>query len=232
MNDSRPPLVKICGVVQAHHARTAASLGADFIGMVFAPSRRQVTMGQAAKIAAALGKTGAGYTRGPATVAVIEGMLAQQRPLLVGVFADQDPDTINSIAGQCRLDIIQLSGSETWEMCGLLSRPVLKCLKVSSDHTAGELLADIAPEAIPVLDAFVEGVYGGSGRTLDWEVAAEVAQQLPIMLAGGLTPENVSEAVRTVRPWAVDVSSGVETDGAKDVNKVRRFIAAVRGASQ
>ncbi len=229
MNDSRSPLVKICGVVQAQHARAAASLGADFIGMVFAPSRRQVTMGQAAKIATALGKTGAGYAQGPATVAVIEGMLAQQRPLLVGVFADQDPDTINSIADQCSLDIIQLSGSETWEMCGLLSRPVLKCLKVSSDHTADELLADIAADAIPVLDAFVEGVYGGSGRTLDWEVAAEVAQQLPIMLAGGLTPENVSEAVRTVMPWAVDVSSGVETDGVKDVEKIRAFIAAVKG---
>ncbi len=229
MDDARSPLVKICGVVQAQHARAAASLGADFIGMVFAPSRRQVTMGQAAKIAAALGKTSAGYAHGPATVAVIEKMLAQQRPLLVGVFADQDPDTINSIANQCSLDIIQLSGSETWEMCGLLSRPVLKCLKVSPEHTADELLADIAPEAIPILDAFVEGVYGGSGRTLDWQVAAEVARKLPIMLAGGLTPENVSEAVRIVRPWAVDVSSGVETDGAKDVEKIRTFIAAATG---
>ncbi len=134
-------LVKICGVSEPRYARAAASYGADFIGVVFAPSRRQVTMGQARRIADALGER-----RGPPstpTVAAVEARLRARRPLLVGVFADQDADTVNGIAEECALDLIQLSGSEPWEMCALLNRPVIKCLKVHQGQPAPDVLAHV-----------------------------------------------------------------------------------------
>ncbi len=115
-------------------------------------------------------------------------------------------------------------------MCGLLNRPVFKCLKVRHHQSAAELLARVRSGGIVLLDPYVKGTYGGTGRTLDWTVAAEVARQTPAVVAGGLTAQNVGKAVRTVRPWAVDVSSGVETDGAKDVKKIRDFIVAAKSA--
>ncbi len=221
-------LVKICGVRDVSHARAAAAFGADFIGMVFAPSQRQVTIGEAKRIAQGLGKGTAPPI--PPTTAGVEKALAGHRPLLVGVFADQDAATINAIALECGLDIVQLSGSEPWEMCGLITRPVFKCMKVRPGETAQEILANVRPGAIVLLDPHVTGTYGGTGTTLDWDVAAQVARQTPLVLAGGLTPSNVAEAVRKVRPWAVDVSSGVESDGNKDVEKIRAFILAAKEA--
>lgn len=222
-------LVKICGVSDPRHARAAASYGADFIGVVFAPSRRQVTMGQARRIADALGERN-GPPSAPTTEAV-EQRLRSGRPLLVGVFADQDADTINTIADECSLDLVQLSGSEPWEMCGLLKRPVLKCLKVRQEQSPGEVIHQVREGALLLLDPYVEGSYGGAGVTLDWDVAAEVAKGRAVMLAGGLRPDNVAKAVQTVHPWAVDVSSGVETEGAKDVAKIRDFIRAAKEAA-
>jgi phosphoribosylanthranilate isomerase len=221
-------LVKICGVSEPHHARAAASCGADFIGVVFAPSRRQVTMGQARRIADALGERDGGPVA--AETAAVEERLRHRRPLLVGVFADQDADTINAIADECGLDFVQLSGSEPWDMCALLRRPVLKCLKVRRGQSAPEVLAQVREGALLLLDPYVEGSYGGAGQTLDWDVAALVARERPVFLAGGLRPDNVARAVATVHPWAVDVSSGVETDGLKDVAKVRAFIEAAKKA--
>lgn len=220
-------LVKICGVTEPKHARAAAAFGADFVGMVFAPSRRQVTIGQAKRIATALRKEG-GCLRPGAPAPEVEQAAQEQRPLLVGVFADQDADTINAIAEDCGLDVVQLSGSEPWEMCGMIRRPVFKCMKVKPEDSASEVLAAIGEGGIVLLDPYVAGTYGGTGQTLDWDLAAEVAGRTPTVLAGGLTPENVGEAVRKVRPWAVDVSSGVETDGVKDAQKIREFIAAAK----
>jgi phosphoribosylanthranilate isomerase len=163
-------LVKICGVSEPRHARAAASYGADLIGMVFAPSRRQVTMGQARRIAEALGER-YGPPSAPETGAV-EERLRSGRPLLVGVFADQDADTINAIADDCALDLVQLSGSEPWDACALLNRPVLKCLKVREGQTAPDILAQVHGGALLLLDPYVEGSYGGAGVTVDWDVAA------------------------------------------------------------
>ena len=221
-------LVKICGVSEPRHARAAASYGADLIGVVFAPSRRQVTMGQAARIAESLGERA-----GPpaaATVEAVEERLRAGRPLLVGVFADQDADTINAIASECGLNLVQLSGSEPWGVCALIERPVLKCLKVRQGQTAAEVLAQVRGGALLLLDPYVEGAYGGAGVTLDWAVAAQVATKQPVMLAGGLRPDNVARAVAVVHPWAVDVSSGVESEGVKDVAKIRAFIKAAKEA--
>lgn len=222
-------LVKICGVRDVKHARAAATFGADFVGMVFAPSHRQVTLGEAKRIAEGLGKPSAPFGASP-TVEGIEAALSRHRPLLVGVFADQDVGTINAIVQECGLDIVQLSGSEPWEMCAHVSRPVFKCLKVRPGESAESVLAAIGRGGIALLDPHVAGTYGGTGVTLDWDVAAEVARHTPVVLAGGLTPGNVAEAVRRVRPWAVDVSSGVETDGVKDIDKIRAFILAAKEA--
>lgn len=222
--------VKICGVSDPKHARAAAAYGADFVGVVFAPSRRQVTLGQAKQIAKALGKK----PGGPLTASdsgEIEQALKLRKPLLVGVFADQDADTVNSIAKEVGLDLVQLSGSEPWEVNAQLDRPVLKCMKMRDGETATELLFHYHGGAVLLLDPFVEGVYGGTGQTLDWHIAAEIARKTPTVLAGGLTPENVADAVRSVQPWAVDVSSGIETDGVKDVEKIRDFIAAAKAES-
>ena len=138
--------------------------------------------------------------------------------------------TIDAIATDCGLDLAQLSGHEPWEACHEIARPVIKALRVSPDASAESVLGSVrAGKAhLCLLDSDVQGALGGSGQTFDWGVAAEIARRFPIVLAGGLRPENVGEAVRRVRPWAVDVSSGVETEGAKDVVKVRAFIAAAK----
>jgi phosphoribosylanthranilate isomerase len=220
-------LVKICGVSEVTHARAAAALGADFVGMVFAPSRRQVTLGQAKRIADGLGKADGPRPAGTDAESV-EATLNRRRPLIVGVFADQDADTINGICDDVGLDLVQLSGSEPWEVCAHIRRPIFKCMKVRDGETADQLMVHVHEGAIVLLDPYVEGTYGGTGKTLDWEVASQVANNTTTVLAGGLTPENIGKAVGIVHPWAVDVSSGVETDGVKDVEKIRAFIAAAK----
>jgi phosphoribosylanthranilate isomerase len=221
-------LVKICGLREPAHALAAADAGADFVGLVFAESRRRVSLDQAQAIARALGErplVGAG-----GGAAHIEALLRQKRPLVVGVFAGADAETVNRTVEAVGLDLVQLSGDEPWDICAKLLRPVLKAVKVKDGTSTEEIIANLRPGAVPLLDTHAEGALGGTGRPFDWSVAAEVASRFPIVLAGGLTPENVGEAVSRVRPWAVDVSSGVETDGVKDVEKIRAFVAAVREA--
>jgi len=236
--------VKICGVGRVEDALVAAEAGADFIGLVFAASPRRLSTAQAGEIVRALGSPlrdaataplhqaeaadAAGWFRRAAQA--LEGLLERKRPLTVGVFADMDFETVNSIADECGVDLIQLSGGESWRDCLLANRQVFKAVHVREGASADSVLAGIEAGAAVacLLDPQVTGVRGGTGRRLDWEVAARVARELPIILAGGLTPDNVAEAVRTVRPWAVDVSSGVETGGAKDPSKVRAFIQATK----
>jgi phosphoribosylanthranilate isomerase len=234
-------LVKVCGIREPRHAVAAADAGADFIGVIFAASRRQVTVEQAQAIAGALGSPPAAAEPPPADILrdvrwfrqaaqSIEDLLGRKRPLLVGVFADAEPETMNAIAESCALDLVQLSGHEAWGMCLGIARPVIKALRVRASASARSILGTMRPgtAALCLLDSDVEGVLGGSGQTFDWQVARGVAAKRPIILAGGLTPENVGEAVRVVKPWAVDVSSGVETHGVKDVAKIRAFVAAAK----
>jgi phosphoribosylanthranilate isomerase len=235
-------LVKVCGIREPRHAVAAADAGADFVGVIFAASRRQVTVEQAQAIARALGSTQATAEAPPAEAArdarwfrrwarSIEALLWRKRPLLVGVFADAEPATMNSVAESCGLDLVQLSGHEAWGICLEIGRPVIKAIRVSASASVRSILGTMRPgtAALCLLDSDVEGVLGGSGQTFNWELAQGVAARRPIILAGGLTPENVGEAVLQVRPWAVDVSSGVETHGLKDVAKIRAFVAAARG---
>jgi len=204
-------LVKICGLKARADLEAARAAGADFVGFVFAPSRRQVTPAQARAIIGGLGPGG--------------------RPGLVGVFVNPDPAELEEVIEFCRLDRVQLSGTEPPELCRRLRVPVWKTV-----HLAGpEALAAVDRYAGLVeflhLDAYVPGRYGGTGTLPDWGLAAQVARAYPVILAGGLTPENVAAAVGRVRPAGVDVSSGVETAGVKDPAKMRAFVRRAKEAA-
>ena len=242
--------VKICGCRTPEEALAAADAGADFVGIMFAESRRQVGAEEAAEIVRALGpplaaleqETPPTRFRGAEAglrawfeqgALALDRLLQRKRPLTVGVFANHDPDAVNEIVDECGIDLVQLSGGEPWSACLLANRQVIKVLHVAPDEAAADAFDRIqAGSAIAVLlDRADATAYGGTGRPLDWQEAAQVSASLPVWLAGGLTPDNVAEAIRTVQPWCVDVSSGVETDGVKDLAKIRTFVAAVKAAS-
>jgi phosphoribosylanthranilate isomerase len=212
-------LVKICGISRVEDAQAAAEAGADFVGLMFAESRRQIDEAKATEIVAALSK-------------------ARSKPRTVGVFVNEDIAEINRLAAACGLDMVQLSGDEPWEAYLQIDLPVLKVVHVARGATSMDVLVGLKSGHVPiaqdmvrlVLDTASETAYGGTGETFDWSVAAEIAAEVPLVLAGGLTPENVAEAVATVKPWAVDVSTGVETDGVKDASRIAAFVKEVRRA--
>jgi phosphoribosylanthranilate isomerase len=241
--------VKICGARTAEQALVAADAGADFIGLVLTKSPRRLDAEEAAEIVRALGTPlreleqesppalfraesddlGSWFGHG---AAALDRLLERKRPLTVGVFADNDPDEVNELADECGLDLIQLSGGEPWSACLLANRQVIRAVHVDAAETAEQTLTRMQTgSAMAVLlDSAHATLRGGTGRSHDWATAAAVAKTVPVWLGGGLTPHNVAEAVKTVRPWCVDVSSGVETDGVKDASKVRAFIRAAKGA--
>ncbi len=208
------PGVKICGISQVEHALAAAEAGADFIGMVMADSPRQVTPDKAREIATAV-RAKAGH-----------------RPALVGVFVNAPADEVNRIALMCELDYVQLSGDETLEYCKRIAKPVIKAIHVKDGQTTTALEAELrrAQKAgvLCLLDTELPTKYGGGGRSFDWQVAKGLSDRFDFVLAGGLTPDNVAEAISVVHPWAVDVSSGVESGGVKDIAKIRAFIKAAK----
>ncbi|HET8999206.1 MAG TPA: phosphoribosylanthranilate isomerase [bacterium] len=197
--------VKICGIKRLEDALAAVDAGADAIGLNFwRPGRRYVTPETARVIARAI----------PPFVA------------RVGVFVDEDPETIHEIAALCGLDALQLHGSETPEFCRQFDRPVIKGVKVRGAQSVDGLAR--YQVAAFLLDADVPGEMGGTGRRFDWALAVRAKEAGPVILSGGLTPENVADAIRTATPYAVDVASGVETDGHKDPAKIRAFVAQVQ----
>ena len=209
--------IKICGIKEERHALAAAKAGADFIGLVFAPSPRRISLEHAQKIAMAVKQSGH-----PTEV--------------VGVFVNSHAATVNLIAESCYLDRVQLSGDESWEYCREIARPLIKAVRVKRGQSASEVCAYLAEGTSALsrqkhdflLDPKIRGKYGGTGTRLDWNLARQVAGEFPVILAGGLTPENVSTALKKVAPWGVDVSSGVEVGGVKHVARIRAFIKAVR----
>jgi phosphoribosylanthranilate isomerase len=198
--------VKICGLRDLANAQIAADAGADFVGFNFAPVRRYVSPDTAREIVREL----------PASV---------QK---VGLFVNEDPATIRAIVRGCGLDYAQLCGDESPEFCRDLGVPAVKSLRVQGPEIAAEVARYADHVAWCILDGYRPNAYGGTGTTFDWSLARELAGQFPIMVAGGLTPENVAAAIELVAPWGVDVSSGVETDGVKDPVKIVAFLEAAR----
>ena len=203
--------VKICGIRTEADAVMAAEAGADAIGMIFAPgARRQIDAAQARRIAAAL----------PPFVTK------------VGVFVNEPLDRVRALVESIRLDAVQLHGDETPEDCATVREwgvTVIRAIQVAGPLDAGVLRA--LPVHAVLLDTYRPGVRGGTGETFDWSHAVPVARCMPVILSGGLRPEFVAEGVRMVRPYGVDVSSGVETDGRKDPAKIQAFIAAARSVA-
>lgn len=185
----------------------ATRLGADAIGLVFyPPSPRYVEVEQAAEIAAAL----------PPFVTT------------VALFVNADEQTIADVVSRVRIDLIQFHGNECKDYCGMHQRPYIKAVRMSDDVDLDKQLNDFSQARGLLLDTYKAGVPGGTGEQFNWDrVPAHVADK--IILAGGLTPENVKDAVAQVHPYAVDVSGGVESaPGKKDTEKMARFIEAVR----
>ncbi|MGE8066353.1 phosphoribosylanthranilate isomerase [Pseudomonas sp. NPDC089569] len=201
---------KICGITRLEDALAAVEAGADAIGFVFyAKSPRAVTSGQARAIIQAL----------PPFVTT------------VGLFVNAGRGELQQILDAVPLDLLQFHGDESAAECQAWHRPYIKALRVK----AGDDIAaacDAYPGASGILlDAYVEGIPGGTGEAFDWSLIPQGLSK-PIILAGGLTPDNVAEAVKQVRPYAVDVSGGVEASkGIKDHGKIRAFIKAARSAT-
>ncbi len=198
--------IKICGMTTVQDAVLAVEAGADAIGLIFWPgSRRAVDVERAQAITRAL----------PPLVST------------VGVFVDATPDYVRSVADAVGLSAVQLHGSEVVDDWARFPRPVLKALRV--EHYAASPWR--TARAAILVDAHDPVTVGGTGRTIDWQAARGIAATRPLVLAGGLNPENVADAVTTVRPWGVDVASGVEqAPGVKDGGRVRAFVQAVRAA--
>ena len=198
--------IKICGITRVEDARAAVELGADAIGLVFyAPSQRNVGPQQARAIVAAI----------PPFVTV------------VGLFVDPAQDQVESVLRECRLNLLQFHGDEAPGFCGGFGLPYIKAARVRADADLVQYLSPYHAAQGWLLDAYHERLYGGGGESFDWKLIPHDLAR-PVILSGGLTPDNVGAAVRQVRPWAVDVSSGVEAaKGVKDAAKIAAFIAGV-----
>lgn len=203
--------VKICGLTTLEDARFASGALADYLGFIFYPdSPRYVEPAKAGAI-----------------INWIEG------PQKVGVFVNQPLDDVNSIAKQTGIDLVQLHGNESPEYCELVEKPVIKVFHISENTLADELNADIEPYMNVIehilFDTKTKELWGGTGKTFDWNILAEISSDKPFFLSGGLNAENVEIAIKTVQPSAVDLSSGLEeSPGLKDFDKIERFFDVMR----
>lgn len=202
--------VKICGITRLQDLHAACDAGADALGFVF-------------------------YEKSPrhVSIAAAAALLRELPPFVqaVGLFVNAEPAFIESVLQAIPLDLLQFHGDETPADCVRFGRPYIKAVRVNRDTDLLKCAADFDAARGLLLDAYVPGVPGGTGERFDWSLIPP-ALPTPIILSGGLTPDNVAEAVRRVRPWAVDVSSGVEvTKGIKDAYLIAQFIAKAKEAS-
>ena len=199
--------IKICGLTRAEDVKAAVYAGADAIGFVFTASPRRVSIDKAQKLSA--------YVPG--------GILR------VGLFLDQDRSEIERVTASVPLDILQFHGSETEQECNFFKLPWLKAVAMENAGSVKQAEQDFPGAAGLLLDSHSKGTRGGSGRLFDWSLSRPVDK--PVWLAGGLNAENVGRAIHIVRPYAVDVSSGVESEpGIKDPTRMKAFVKAVRQA--
>lgn len=212
--------VKIDGFKEEEHILAAAEAGADFVGMIFAPGKRQVTQEKATMLVKAVREL-------------------DKPPAVVGVFVNAPADEVNRTAEKCELDLVQLSGDEDWKYCLDIDKPVIKVIHVADSDTVDSIVTTIeegfnilqSRDVMYLLDTKSEDAFGGTGRSFNRHIAVGVAGRIPVIIAGGLNPDNVAGVVEEVRPWGVDVSSGVETDGRKDTEKIKNFISEVKAAA-
>ena len=198
--------IKICGMTRAEDAVAAAQLGVDAVGMVFhAKSPRYVSIEQARGIVAGL----------PAFVTV------------TALFMDPDAETVRQVLSQTRVELLQFHGAETAEFCRSFGRPYMKAVPMGGQADLAEYARRHAQAAALLLDSHAAGQQGGTGKAFDWSAIPRVDGP-PLVLAGGLNPANVAAAIRMVRPYGVDVASGVErAPGIKDPNKMAAFVQEV-----
>lgn len=202
--------VKICGLRRIEDALVAVEAGADLLGLVFAPSRRQIAPSTASQIVRAVRERGQVRT--------------------VGVFVNAEPEEMNRVAHLCELDYIQLSGHEGDEVVDRLDVAAIQAFHIGPDTSRDDLAERIraTPAELVLLDTARAGSYGGTGTTFDWSRLPPLER--PVLLAGGLHAGNVEDAIQVARPWGVDVSSGVERNGEKNPAEITAFVARVRDA--
>ena len=216
--------VKICSVQLVDHVLAAAEGGADYVGINFVPGvRRQIVQSEAKRM-----------------VQEFRNEYSYSGPKLVGIFADQPIDEVNHILDDCDLDMAQLSGHESVEYACRVSKPVIKAIHVPIKKAIEESIQGIAPlirqfhalGIFPLLDPDVGSALGGTGTTFDWCIAKALVGEGDFILGGGLDPDTVVSAVQKVRPWGVDVSSGVEANGMKDTEKIKKFIRRAKAQKE
>ena len=198
--------VKICGITSVQDALTAVKHGADAIGLVFyAPSSRNVSIAQAQEIARQI----------PAFVSV------------VGLFVNAEASFVNKVISQVKINLLQFHGDETPEACSQFSLPFIKAIRVKPDTNLIQCAIDFSAAKALLLDTYTEGLMGGTGHVFDWDLIPKQMAK-PVILAGGLTADNVAQAIQKVQPYAVDVSGGVEiSKGVKDTDKIAAFMQQV-----
>lgn len=202
--------IKICGITRKEDAFAAADLGADALGFVF-------------------------YGASPRNIdpAEARGIIGSLPPFVttVGLFVNPDRATVSAVLSEIKLDLLQFHGEEPAEFCASFGVPYLKAVRMKPDLNLLQYTVSYPGAAGILVDSFVDGLAGGTGTTFDWaRIPADLGK--PLVLSGGLSPDNVGTAIAAIRPWAVDVSSGVEAGkGIKDKTKMARFIQGVRNAA-
>ena len=220
------PKVKICGIRDGDSAVEAAGAGADFLGVNLVEGvRRQLTRFQAQEVVR-------NYRIRARDHRI--NRLRDKGPKVVGLFRNQDARWVNSATQQIDLDCVQLCGDEDETYIRSMWKPVLRPIHIKPSMSRDELsdLVDhhLELDRIVLLDTYDENTPGGTGKTFDWSIAEGIVNREGVLLAGGLNPENVDDAVQQLTPWGVDVSTGVETDGIKDHAKIRAFIETAKSA--
>ncbi len=205
--------VKICGITQLHDARTAAVAGADFLGFIQYPESPR-------------------YIKPDVAKEIIEWV---RGPEPVGVFVNETAETVNEICERVGFRLAQLHGHESPDVCAAIEVPVIKAIQVQHDASTEQVSAMVEPylEVVDfvLLDTHHTSLWGGTGESFNWRVARELASKVDLFLAGGISAENVAEAIHTMRPYAVDLSSSVEeSPGIKDLDKLDAFFEAFRAA--